>query len=204
MSVGEKKTPDSTTSNAALPRSRSLLSRDESRLIIIDVQEKFVPHLTDGNRLVAQCRLLVEGARLLRIPLAVTEQNPGKLGVTVAELRDLLPAPKTKMRFSSAECLSEELLAGGEPRRQVVLCGIETHVCVLQTALDLLGQGWDVYVAADAVQSRYESDRLLALERMLAAGVTLIPVESALFEWCETADAPEFRDLSGLVKGRAK
>jgi hypothetical protein len=184
-------------------RSRSLLSRDESRLVVIDVQEKFVPHLTDGKRLVAQCRMLLAGAGLLGVPKSVTEQNPGKLGATVDELRELLPPPLTKMRFSSAECLQPELRGAGEARRQVVLCGIETHVCVLQTALDLLAEGFDVYVVADAVQSRSESDREIALNRLSAAGVTLVSLESVLFEWCETADAAEFRDLSRLVKSRS-
>jgi nicotinamidase-related amidase len=184
-------------------RSRHLLAREESRLLVIDVQEKFVPHLTDGSRLVANCRFLIEGARLLGIPLSVTEQNPGKLGATLSELAALLPAPRLKMRFSSAECLLDDLTSSGT-KRQVVICGIETHVCVMQTALDLLAWGWDVSVVADAVQSRFESDRVIALERMAAAGVTLVSVESALFEWCETAEATEFRELSRLVKSQAR
>ncbi len=204
MSTGEKKPTGAAMKPSPFSRSRCLLSRHESRLFVIDVQEKFVPHLTDGMRLVSNCRFLIEGAKLLGIPLAVTEQNPLKLGTTVAELRELLPTPLDKMRFSSAECLQNELTAGDEVRRQIVICGIETHVCIMQTALDLLSQGWDIYVVADAVQSRYESDRSLALDRMAAAGVTLVSVESALFEWCETAEAAEFRDISRLVKARAK
>jgi nicotinamidase-related amidase len=185
-------------------RSRHLLSRDQSRLLVIDVQEKFVPHLTDGPRLVANCRLLVEGARLLGVPVSVSEQNPTKLGATVTALSELLPPAKLKMRFSSAECLLEELTASGPPRHQIVICGIETHVCVQQTALDLLAWGWDVYVVADAVQSRFETDRTIALQRMSAAGVTLVSAESVLFEWCETAEAAEFRDVSRLVKSHMK
>lgn len=188
----------------ARSRSRHLLSRDESRLLVIDVQEKFVPHLTDGPRLVANCRLLIEGARLLGVPLSVSEQNPTKLGVTVQELGDLLPAARVKMRFSSAECLLEELTASASPKPQIVICGIETHVCVMQTALDLLAWGWDVYVVADAVQSRFETDRAIALQRLSAAGATLVSTESVLFEWCETAEAAEFREVSRLVKTHMK
>jgi len=204
VSTGEKNTPGEAAKPSPFSRSRCLLSRHESRLFVIDVQEKFVPHLTDGTRLVSNCRFLIEGAKLLGIPLAVTEQNPLKLGATVQELRELLHSPLKKMRFSSAECLQDELTAGDGIRRQIVICGIETHVCVMQTTLDLLSQGWDVYVVADAVQSRYETDRILALDRMASAGVTLVSVESALFEWCETAETAEFRDLSRLVKSQAK
>jgi isochorismate hydrolase len=108
------------------------------------------------------------------------------------------------MRFSSAECLFGEPNQSADFRRQLVICGIETHVCILQTACDLLAWGWDVYVVADAVQSRFPSDRDWALKRMESCGVTLVTTESVLFEWCETAEAAEFRDISRLVKSRSK
>ncbi len=136
--------------------------------------------------------------------MLASEQNPDKLGPTVPPLRELLPTPERKMRFSSAECLLNGMRESGDARRQVVICGIETHVCILQTAIDILSWGWDVYVVADAVQSRFPSDHDWALRRLESSGVTLVTTESALFEWCETAEAAEFREISRLVKSRSE
>lgn len=194
----------SNTTKSALRegRCRQLLARDDSALIVVDVQEKFAPHLQNFHLLIEHWQRLVQGAKLLQVPVLVTEQNPDKLGLTVAPLREWVPEPKRKMRFSAAQCLSDDNVMSVDTRRQVVLCGIETHVCILQTALDLLSWGWDVYVVADAVQSRYELDHSTALQRMESSGVTLVTTESVLFEWCETAEAAEFRDISRLAKSR--
>ncbi|MCA9080148.1 MAG: hydrolase [Planctomycetaceae bacterium] len=182
-------------------RSPDLLDRTRSRLLIIDMQERLVPVMLEAATVTRRCQMLIQGANILGIPVTGTEQYPRGLGPTVPELRDLLGPCPDKRRFSCSESLPwispEEVVEG---RDQIVLAGIETHVCVLQTAFDLLAAGFRVYLAVDAVSSRSTVDRQVALDRMAAHGVTLTTVESILFEWCETADAAEFKQISQLVK----
>ena len=134
-----------------------------------------------------------------------TEQYPKGLGTTVPALAELLPEPQEKLRFSCGEVL-EWGVAAGQPdsRFQVVVAGMEAHVCVLQTVFDLLGEGFQVFVAADAVSSRHEFDWKIALDRMSAGGATIVTTESVLFEWCEASGTPEFRQISQLIKERER
>jgi nicotinamidase-related amidase len=180
-------------------RSTELLSADNSCLLIVDVQEKLLPKITAAERVVSGCRRLIRGAQILGVPVTATEQYPQGLGPTVAELAALLPPPLPKLRFSCAEVLN---WGGGAPndRFQIVVAGIEAHVCVLQTALDLISQGFQVYIPADAVSSRNEFDWKMALERLAASGAVLTTTESVLFEWCAVAGTPEFKQISQLVK----
>lgn len=180
------------------PRSPELLAREGCALLVIDVQEKLVPAIPGRTKLIWNIRRLCEGAALLNVPISVSEQYPQGLGPTIAELRELpgMPAVVTKTMFSCRECTG--LLGAGI--RNVLLCGIETHVCVLQTALDLLHAGVRPWVAVDAVASRGGLDHEIALRRMERAGVGLLTVESALFEWCERAGTPEFKGISALVR----
>ena len=185
-------------------RSTELLSRHDSRLLIVDVQEKLIPKIEHSQQVVANCRTLVEGAALFDVPVAVTEQYPRGLGPTVPALAELLPAPIEKLRFSSAEALGWTSAAGLEPFRfQVIVAGIEAHVCILQTALDLIAAGFHVFVPADAVSSRNRLDREMALQRLAASGAVITTTESVLFEWCELSGTPAFKKLSQLVKARA-
>lgn len=189
--------------SAPLPRSPELLHRSSSRLVLIDLQPRLLAAMPDPARLTAACRLLAAGAKLLQVPAVATEQYPQGLGETIPELAGLVDRRVTKLRFSAAADLGWPPAAQDPDRRfQVVLAGVEGHVCVLQTALDLLSQGYSVFVPMDAVASRRELDWKLAGERLASAGAVLTTVESVLFEWCETADAPEFKRLSGLVKAR--
>jgi hypothetical protein len=186
-------------------RSSELLRRASSRLLIVDVQDKLIVTLADGTRerLIESCRFLAEGARLLGVPTAITEQYPQGLGSTVANLQQFAPQRPAKKRFSCLECLGWPTAAEADDDRfQIVVAGMETHVCVLQTVLDLLSAGYHVYVVADAVASRREIDQRIALERMTGSGAILTTAESVLFEWAETADTAEFKQLSGLVKAR--
>jgi nicotinamidase-related amidase len=189
-------------SEDSLPRGSELLDRSRSTLVVIDVQEKLLPAVCDGPRLVDDLVTLVRGAGELGVPLVVTEQYPKGLGPTVAPLRSLLPAPIEKLRMSACRALGWPP-ASGNDRWQVVLCGLETHVCVLQTALDLVSLGYQVFVPVDAVSCRFAVDGEIALRRMTAAGITLTTIEGALFEWLESAEAPEFKAISRLVKERA-
>jgi hypothetical protein len=185
-------------------RSPELLSRHESRLLIVDVQEKLVPMIAGIYRMLANCRMLLQGAKILGVPAFVTEQYPKGLGKTVPQLAELLDPAAEKLRFSCAEVLDWGVAtAQPDNRFQIVVAGIEAHVCVLQTVLDLLGSGFQVYVAADAVSSRDEFDRRIAFDRMSAGGATIVTTESVLFEWCEQSGTPEFKQISQLIKDRA-
>ncbi len=183
-----------------LPRSPELMSRDDTALLVVDVQERLVPVIQDHVRLVWNCRRLIDAAGALGLPVVATEQYPKGLGSTVAPLAERLGAVPWKLRFSCGGC--SEVFEAIEHRgiHKLLICGIEAHVCVQQTVLDVLAHGWRAYVAVDAVGSRFEIDRQTALRRMDSAGATLTTTEAALFEWCETADAPQFKQISRLAR----
>ena len=183
-----------------MPRSPDLMNREDSALLVIDVQQRLLPVIPENSRLVWNIGRLLRGAEALGVRIAGTEQYPEKLGPTVPELAQHLNAPPSKAAFSCAEC--RELFAAwrDDNRHRILVCGIETHVCVQQTVLDLLGAGFAVYVAVDAVGSRFKADRDVALRRMETSGATLTTVEAALFEWCEVAGTPEFKTISRLAK----
>ena len=185
-------------------RSNDLLSRTESRLLIVDVQEKLLPAIPVAAELTENCRMLIQAARVLQVPVFATEQYPRGLGGTAPELTAMLDGPiPEKVCFSGCEALNWGMAADqADDRFRVVLAGIEAHVCVLQTALDLQACGFRVYVAADAVASRRKFDWKFALRRMADSGVTVTTLESVLFEWCERAGTEEFREISRLVKAR--
>lgn len=189
------------SARAPYVRSSELLSRHDCRLLIVDVQEKLVPLLWQGDRIVANCRKLIEGAKILGVPVSATEQYPKGLGRTVPELARLLAPPIEKLRFSCGEALDWGTAAEQpDGRHQVVVAGIETHVCVMQTVLDLLTAGYQVFVPADALSSRSELDWDVALRRMAGNGATIVTTESVLFEWCEVSGSPEFKQISTLIK----
>lgn len=186
-------------------RSPELLHRASSRLLVVDVQEKLVVALSDASRerLIANCRFLVEGATLFGVPVVATEQYPKGLGSTVASLAELIAERPAKTQFSALECTGwGTAAASSDDRFQVVVAGMESHVCVLQTVLDLLATGYQTFVVVDAIAGRRDLDHQVALERMANSGATLTTAEAVLFEWCESASAPEFKQLSALVKGR--
>jgi nicotinamidase-related amidase len=175
------------------------LDRERAALVVVDVQEAFRKALPTFDEVARGAGTLVEGAAELGIPIVVTEQYPKGLGATVAEVADRLPEgveAVEKVRFSAVDADGFEL--GG--RTQALVCGIETHVCVNQTVLDLLERGIDVQVVSDAVGSRSEANRELGLHKMERAGATLTSVETALFELLGGSDAPEFKQIQSLVK----
>lgn len=176
----------------------SLLERDRAALVVVDVQEAFRPAVLDFDRVTGNALRLIRGARILGLPVIVTEQYPKGLGSTVPELEKALEgvAPIEKLCFSAAGADGFDL--GG--RDQALLCGIETHVCVSQTAHDLLGRGLDVHVARDAVSSRTEENRELGLRKMERAGAVVTSVETALFELVGAAGSDEFKAVQRLVK----
>lgn len=183
-----------------LSRSPSLMSRDESALLIVDLQDRLLKAQPDAKRVVWNNRRLVDGAKAVGVEVAATEQVPEKLGATTADLAARLRAPLAKQDFSAGAC--DELLVAWRERgvRHVVLAGIETHICVAQTALDLVAAGFEPQIAIDAVGSRYEIDHQTALRRLESLSVTLTTTEAVLFEWCETADNTAFKAISALAK----
>ena len=172
----------------------SLLARDRAALLVVDVQEAFRPYA--AFKTVAQaCARLVQAARVLEVPTLVSEQYPRGLGHTAPEL-DLQGEPRIEKTVFSAVRADGFDLAG---RDQVIVGGIETHVCVSQTVHDLLAAGVEVHVPADAAGSRHELDHERGLDRMQRAGATVSTVEAALFELLERAGTPEFKAVQKLI-----
>jgi nicotinamidase-related amidase len=183
-----------------------LLARDKSQLLIIDVQEKLLPAMSGPQRLVERCARLVRAARTLEIPITFSEQYPSGLGPTVAPLREALGYEGSVIEKLEFSCLKSDSLRERlheirrKGRPQVVTGGIEAHVCVTQSAIDLEEQGFEAFVVADAVASRSKTSRRLALARLLKAGVDVVDSEMVVFEWLGKAGTPEFKELQGLVK----
>lgn len=179
-----------------------LIEASESVLLIVDVQDRLAPAVAGAEGVIAQCSRLVEAAHRLAIPVVVSEQYPKGLGGTVAPLAEKLqPASvisKTAFASSREGNIEQALAASG--RRTIVVCGMEAHVCVLQTALDLLSKGFVSAVVADACGSRNPEHKALALERMRANGVEIVVAEMVLFEWLGCAGTPEFKALSPLIR----
>lgn len=186
-----------------LPRSPELMSAGDTGLLVVDVQEKLIGLIAGHERLVWNIRRLIDGAKLLGVAMAGTEQYPQGLGATVPELAQRLPPIPDKLCFSCGGC--PQIFHDWEARgiSRVLVSGIEAHVCVLQTVFDLMASGRRVYVAVDAVGSRHEVDYQTALRRMESAGATLVTTEMALFEWCERFGTPQFKEMSKLIKEAA-
>jgi len=174
-----------------------LLRASDSTLLVIDVQERLLPAIHGGEDVLRNVEWMVRVAGRLDVPVLATEQYPQGLGPTHPELAALLPAgavaAKTHFSGVAAGCLADRPAFA---RRQLVLCGVEAHVCVLQTALELRALGREVYVVDEAVGSRREADRALALARLRAHGVDVVSREMAAFEWLHAAGTPRFRELS--------
>ena len=177
-----------------------LLERTKSLLLLVDMQERLVPFMTGAADVTKQCGILLRGAYELGVPVLASEQYPKGLGPTVPALAEYPTRRMEKLEFSAYAntTIKDELKRAGQS--QIVLAGVEAHVCVLQTGLELIEAGFKVYVAADAVASRRPESREVALARLARAGATVITVEMALFEWLRSAAAPEFRAISKLIR----
>jgi nicotinamidase-related amidase len=175
------------------------LAAARSTLLLVDVQARLFPVIREGEGLVQAIRKLALGAKILGVPVLATEQNPSGIGATIAPLADL-PERVIEKRFFDAAREAGFLDALPRGRQQIVLVGTESHVCVLQTALGLLDQGFEVAVVTDAVGSRREADRNRALVRLEAKGALLATVEMVLFEWLESCDHPRFREVLALIR----
>lgn len=181
-------------------RSPELMNPQDTVLLVVDVQQKLMPLIAGGGRIVWNLRRLLDGAEAVGLPALATEQYPQGLGGTVPELAGRFDSIPSKLAFSCLGC--EGFVADLErsAASKVCVAGIEAHVCVQQTVLDLLAAGYKVYVPVDAVGSRYAIDYETGLKRMETSGATLTTTESALFEWCQVSGTPEFKKISALVR----
>ena len=201
-----------------------LLDVDDSQLILVDYQSKLMPAIHEGAAVLANAVRLGGMAQLLGVPVWGTEENPARLGENVSEVRDLCGRTLSKMHFSGVadgladwlrpparaqqggnvrslpKHLQKAVPAQAGARNTLVLAGCETHVCLLQTALDLLDEEFEVWVVTDACSSRTERNRDAAFDRLAAAGAELVTTEMVAFEWLRTADHPLFKDVLSLVK----
>jgi nicotinamidase-related amidase len=172
-------------------------------LLIVDLQEKFQPTIHNFDEIIARTSIVIQAAKLLRIPILVAEQYPQRLGATVAPIKAVLPAdvvPMDKTIFSScgSAALVERLRALG--RKQVMLCGIETHVCMNQTAHDLLADGYQVHVLADCTSARTAADREAGMAKMHRSGAFPSTSEMAIFELLRDSKHEHFKAISQLIK----
>lgn len=185
-----------------MERRGTVTSRHSAVLVVVDVQERLAAVMARRVAVADTSVLLARVARELGIPVIVTRQYPAGLGDVVTELAEVARAAvvvdKTAFDCTQEPAFGEALAATG--RRQVVMCGMETHICVTQTALSLVAEGYDVHVVADAVCSRRDRDRDIALDRLRACGVTVTTSESVIYEALGQADTPEFRAVLALVK----
>ena len=174
-----------------------LMNAKRSRLVIIDFQARLMPAIHDGPRLVANAGRLVAAAKLLEVPIVMTEQNPTGLGATVPELADAALAI-AKMSFDSCGAPAFiDAIAGDD---DLILCGCEAHVCVGQTALSLLENKRRVLVVQDAVGSRAPESKEVALRRLERNGAEIVTTEMVVFEWLRSAEHPQFRAAAKLIK----
>ena len=183
-----------------------LLTRDKSQLLIVDVQDRLLDAMSAKSRLVQRCVRLVQAAKALDIPITVSEQYPQGLGATIESIRWALPNSASIMSKVEFSCVKNEPLRDRlhelrrQGRQQVVIAGIEAHVCVMQTTIDLENYGFDAFVVADAVSSRSKTSKRFALARLAKAGADIVDSEMVLFEWLGRAGTPEFKELQALVK----
>lgn len=200
-----------------------LLDASESQLVLVDYQERLMPAIAEGAAVLANARRLAQIAQLLEVPVWGTEQNPSRLGANYPALRALCEKTLAKMHFSAAEEGLGEWLRppakaqqGGnarslpkhlqKPAQQapergtIVIAGCEAHVCLLQTALDLIDDEFEVWVVTDACGSRTDRNRDAAFDRLAGAGAELVTTEMVAFEWLGTCEHPDFKDVLALIK----
>jgi nicotinamidase-related amidase len=182
----------------------TMLSAADTALLVVDVQEKLVPRIVDAAAMVRNIAFLIDAFRLLKMPVLATEQYPKGLGPTVPDLAQRLPERPEKTAFSCCAIPSVVETLHREARPKVVLAGIESHVCVLHTALDLLVRDFRVYLAVDAISCRYRIDHETAMRRLERAGAVLTTSEGVVFECVGGSGHPEFKRISALVQERMK
>jgi len=179
-----------------------MLDTEKCCLVVVDVQGKLAQLMYERQALFSNIQILIKSAKILNIPILWAQQCPENLGPTVPEIAELL-AENEPVNKSAFSCCGDDRFnarLNALTREQVVLCGIETHVCIYQTANDMLRKGFDVNVVADAVSSRTAENKQIGINRMTAEGAKIVSVEMALFELLKNAEHPQFRQVARLIK----
>ena len=187
-------------------RHKHLFCREKSAILLVDYQERFVPVLSKNEETLNNIKHLLNGADIYNVPIIVSEQVPEKLGSTISELDDFLKKAKV-FRKKTMSCCGEIGFVKYLTEReitQIAVCGVEAHVCVLQTSLDLLKNGFQVHMVCDAITTRIPYSKEIAIEKMKNAGVIPSSVETLLFEMAYTAGTEEFKKLQQLFKEKPK
>ena len=200
-----------------------LIDDQESQLVLVDYQERLMPAIFEAESVLRNAKLLAQAAQWMEVPVWGTEQNPEKLGAMPSDVRqfcrsvlpkmsfsacadgliDLLKPPTRNAQAGNARSLSKHLQKKTEPeaaRQIIILGGVEAHICLLQTALDLLEQEFEVYIVTDACSSRTERNRDAAFDRLAGMGAELVTTEMVLFEWLRSAESDAFREIEALIK----
>ena len=178
------------------------LSTESTVLVVIDFQERLFPVMQEKEKLLRSTVKLIKGTRVLEIPVVLTEQYPKGLGPTIPEIKELLPdvTPVEKVCFSCCDSQAFSNTLAALKRKQVIICGIEAHICVYQTAMALARQGYEVQVASDCIASREPENKTVALTKMVALGISPTSAEMALFELLKIAQGDKFKQISNIVK----
>jgi nicotinamidase-related amidase len=179
-----------------------MLQEENSLLVVIDIQGTLARISADCELLFESARKLIQGAKVFHLPIIVTEQIPEKLGPTIPEVDELLAGIEKIPKETFSCCENNAFMEAFDKanRKQILLCGIESHICVYQTAMDLLCRGYEVHVVADAVSSRTAQNREIGISKMVHAGAHLTSTETVLFELLKTAESKKFKDIFKIVK----
>ena len=178
------------------------VSRESCAGLVIDIQERLFPHMEGKDELLRKCRILIEGLKILDVPLYLTEQYPRGLGPTLEVISDAM-GPHAAIEKASFSCCDEPKYLSAlkdSARKTLIVCGIEAHVCVLQTVVDLVSSGYTPVVVEDCISSRNPMDKRVAIHRMRAEGAVITTCESILFELTRVSGTDEFKAISRLVK----
>jgi hypothetical protein len=178
------------------------IKREDSAGLVIDIQGKLFPHMDDKEGLLRKCLMLIEGLKVLNVPLVITEQYPKGLGATVDDIAVLLAQDPLIEKIAFSCCDEPAVLQNAvmQDNKTIIICGIEAHVCILQTVVDLHAAGFTAVVVEDCISSRNPEDKRVAVERMRTEGAVITTCESILFELTRVAGTDEFKAISRLVK----
>jgi len=177
------------------------LLEDETLLLIVDVQQKLISHINGNQLLIFNIKKLIDTCNLLNVHIAITEQNPLKLGMTLESILDKNEFPKfEKMEFSCSENKNFINYINEYNFKNIIVCGIESHICILQTSIDLLEKGFNILIPRDAIGSRNAIDNETAFLRLILSGAVASTTESLICELCKTSSRKEFREVSKILK----
>ena len=179
-----------------------LMDKEQSALLVIDIQERLLPVMNEPDMVVENTRRLINGASILGVDMLASEQYPKGLGHLTTQVSSLL-SDGTVQEKDSFSCMADDVFAGrfnALNKTQAIICGIEAHVCVLQTTIELINRGVGVFVVSDATSSRTATNHRAGLDRVKSAGAEIVTTEMVLFEWLRRAGTPEFKEISKMVK----